>query len=200
MMKLLLVTILLPLLVLADGEIVVDIGSPEASGARGYGWRHQDERSGAETFSWIRGLEGDLRIDIPQPGRYELEIYAYPFYYEDFSQRFAIFLNNSYVDEWICHHDPEWIFYRYSTVIPAHLISAGENKLTFRMDYQSHHEPRGYSLAVSRVALRPFPPNGVEDDVGWVKPALVAIMATLIGIMLLRKRLYNHAHKGGDTG
>ncbi len=198
--KLLAILVFLPIVALANDEIVVDVGAPEASGMRGYGWRRQDERSGDETFSWIRGLEGDLCIDIERMARYELEIYAYPFYYENLSQRFAVFLNDSYVDEWICHNDPEWIFYQYSTVIPAHMLRSGENKLTFRMDYQSHHEPLGYSLAVSRVVLRAVPPDDAEGDVGWMKSAVVAGIVTLLGIGILRYRICKHAQDGSETG
>ncbi len=171
------------------GRIVIDIGSPETTELRGYGWHHRNERSGDDTFTWIRGKEADLTIILEEAQSYELEIDAYPFYYEGIRQRVAVFMNNNYVDEWVCHNDPDWIFFSYSTIIPARYVRDGENILTLRMDYQSHHGERGYALAVSRIALRPVESQDSDGGSNWHKSAIVAAVLTAAFFLIMRSRL-----------
>jgi len=135
-------------------ETSIDIGSAGDGYRLAYGWNDRNERAGEETFRWILGKEGDLEVELPDAGPLELEIRARPFYYGNCRQSFALFVNERYVDEWVCRHDRSWTFHPYCTHVPADYLRPGSNTFTFRMDYESQHQPRGYSLAVDRISLR----------------------------------------------
>lgn len=152
----------------STSETVIDIGSDGEGFRRAYGWKYNNERSGDETFCWILGREADLEIELPGAGTIEVEIRARPFYYGNCRQSFALFVNDRYVDEWICRHDRSWVFHSYRALVPAEYLRPGANTFTFRMAYESQHRPRGYSLAVERLVLRNAPE---EVHGGWMPSA-----------------------------
>lgn len=176
-------------------SFVIDIGSSQSDHMLGLGWNRQNEHREEVTFRWIKGLEADLDVELEPATSYAVDIYAFPFYYGNCRQTFALFVNNRYVDEWVCKHDDSWKFQGYSTVIPDDLTIAGTNRITFRMAYESHHKPAGYSLAVDRIELTPSASERIAraGDGLW----LPAFFLVVVGAYLLFKKNRVKKESGG---
>lgn len=172
-------------------ETVLDIGSTETDAALGYGWRNRNERHGTNTFRWIVGLEADMTVEIERVKDLDIEIFARPFYWDNCTQRFALFVNNEYVDEWTCETHPEWFFDRYETAIPDSLLVKGLNRFTFRTGYASGDASGAVSLAIDRIILserdRDDKLNG--SNLRLVAQVAIAIAVTGVGVLILKRRL-----------
>jgi len=186
-----LVLVLSCMLAGADAEetLVVDIGASETTAMRGFGWRRQNERIETNTFCWIEGLEADLHIKLDVARNYKVAIFARAFYYDNCKQRFALFVNNNFVEEWTCAQHPEWTFDRYSAIIPSDYLIAGLNRFTIRSSYASETGDPGLSLAVDRLLLR-----SVDEDSGRGRSALIrllvfAVLLTMLGLAVLKYRM-----------
>lgn len=178
---------LLLLPIRCKAEIVVDIGTDSSKYRRGSGWRNQKETNRSNTFCWIDGIEADLYLELAEPEDCQIAIFARPYYYDNCRQRFALFVNNRYIDEWTCFHHPEWVFKPYRTVIPESAVHRGTNHLVFRMSYASEIGSRGLSLAVSRIVLSPkSQPCDPPPDTAWISAALAILLLATVFVIPAR--------------
>jgi hypothetical protein len=184
----LLAVLLLVLCPLSRADAVtIHPGRAEPGGELGYGWSGAREQRDGVGFMWIKGLEADLYLDLPESRSYLVDIHARAFYYGNCQQTFALFVNGSYVDEWTCAHDQSWTFHRYSAAVPADFVRAGRNRLTLRMAYESLAPPQGLSLAVERIVLTPDGAERARGGAGALLP--IAIIGLPLLYLLARRAL-----------
>ena len=137
----------------------LDVGSPADEGHVGYGWS-RGERNPERSFRWIRALEADATLMVNNvaeddtDGVFHLAVLAAPYYVEGKRQNVGVFVNNTYVDEWVCDDGPD--YHTYGVDIPKDMLKPGPNRLTLRMGYrQKPHrgDTRRLALAVDRIVV-----------------------------------------------
>lgn len=135
-------------------RIVIDLGTRDAAGRTGFGWS-RPERDHERTFVWIKHMEADVWFDLAEVAPQEVLVTAAPLYIEHRRQNIGLYVNDRFVTEWVCANGPG--FQDHAARIPAELLTAGRNRLTFRVGYrrQIGGDKRLLALAVDRIVLRP---------------------------------------------
>jgi hypothetical protein len=141
----------------AGPERIINVGSRRDRPALGYGWSIR-ERDRVRNFCWVSGLEADVWFDWTNAGSAELRVVAAPMYLDQRRQNIGVYVNDRFIQEWICPDDPGYT--DYHAVIPAAALKEGRNRLTLRMGYARRppRDTRHLSLAVDEIAIRPGSP------------------------------------------
>ena len=136
--------------------ILIDAGARSAEGSLGFGWS-QREKDRERTFQWIERLEADVWFEVAAPAPMQLRVVAAPQYMGWRRQRVGLILNDRYLGEFLCEHDPG--FHESILPVPAELLTAGRNRLVLRMAYQESlgRDPRELALAVDLMELKGVP-------------------------------------------
>lgn len=169
----------------AAAAIDLDIGSGSMDAELVYGWHDRNESIGENSYRWILGRAADLRFGLSAADSFAVEIVAHAFYYDNCRQSFALYANGNYIDEWVCRHDKNWEFHTYRTILPAEYLQPGTNSFSFRMAYESHHRPRGYSLAVARIGMSPEQSHSARQGPGRALPSAAVAAASAVLILFL---------------
>lgn len=143
-------------------ELMIDAGIPEAREHLGYGWGG-DERARGGRFAWIKELEGDVWFDLDSVADTEIVIRAVPYYVATKKQRVGLYINNRFVDEWICRHNSKWSYDSYTIAVPAKFLQQGRNRMTLRMGYHARSNRRFHALAVESIVIRSPLPAAEKD-------------------------------------
>ena len=140
---------------LRDGDIFLDAGPRPILKQMGYGWGdngHQQGWSGR----WITHHEADLVFEVSDLSDFDFTLRAAPALKMDKLQSIGLFINNRFVEKWICPYDPDPKVYQGK--IPADKLVVGTNKLTLRIGYTTvpgGAEMRRLGLQVDYIHLRP---------------------------------------------
>jgi hypothetical protein len=139
-------------------SILIEPASPSAGPHLGFGWCGQPEYADGREFKWIDRLEADVWFESDATRDTAITFMAAPLYIHWRRQVIGVYINNHFVNEWLCPDRPD--FQEYRLEVPAALLQPGRNRLTFRMAYRRRNPPdrRELALAVHRIFIAPQEP------------------------------------------
>ncbi|HBA85002.1 MAG TPA: hypothetical protein DCZ95_12980 [Verrucomicrobia bacterium] len=138
----------------ASSGVLIDVGAPPSESSLGFGWSKR-EKDSERTFQWIDRMEADVWFELAAPAAMRLYVTAAPQYMGWRRQKVGVILNDRYLGEFLCEHNPS--FQVYDLPVPSEYLLAGKNRLVLRMAYRESlgRDPRELALAVDAVELKP---------------------------------------------
>jgi len=118
----------------------------------GYGWSNQ-EKHPEGMVRWISHMEADLYFVPEKLEDLHMKLRAAPLYVSWRQQKIGVYINGTYLTEWLCPAHPDLEDYR--TTLPSEMLKEGTNTITLRMGYRLRLPPdsRELSLLVHGLQL-----------------------------------------------
>lgn len=153
---------------LRAGGAMVNVGDESARPMLKRGWSRPEGAWSKEPrkwhdHQWIKKSEADIVVQLQKEGEdwaftedWNFFVRAMPIYDKRLRQSFALYVNGTFVKDWVCPEKDHWD--TYFAKVPGDLIQNGENTLTLRVGHLVKgplKDQRVLGLLVDRVLINP---------------------------------------------